>query len=93
MRRWARAGTVAIAISLIGVACGTGSSTPTAPADRSISASISGTIRLLSYSDGFDPGYLAAFKQQYPNIKFETSSMGSNEEAIAKIQAGFDADS
>ena len=69
------------------------STTSTAAPGGSVDpASITGTIRLLSYSDGFDPGYLAAFEQQYPNITIETSSMGSNEEAIAKIQAGFDAD-
>src|SRR3954447_26624883 len=94
MGRWVRAGAAAIAIALVAVACGGGSSTPpSAAAGQSVDpASITGTIRLLSYSDGFDPGYLAAFQQEYPNIKLETSSMGSNEEAIAKIQAGFDAD-
>jgi spermidine/putrescine transport system substrate-binding protein len=94
MGRWVRAGAAAIAIALVAVACGGGSSSPpSAAAGQSVDpASVTGTIRLLSYSDGFDPGYLEAFEQQYPNIKLETSSMGSNEEAIAKIQAGFDAD-
>ena len=93
MGRWIRAGAAAIAIALVAVACGGGSSSPPSAAGGSVDpASITGTIRLLSYSDGFDPGYLEAFQQQYPNIKLETSSMGSNEEAIAKIQAGFDAD-
>ncbi|HEY8018843.1 MAG TPA: extracellular solute-binding protein [Actinomycetota bacterium] len=55
-------------------------------------ASVTGTIRLLSYTDGFDPGYLEAFEKAYPNITLETSAMGSNEEAIAKLQAGFEAD-
>jgi len=66
---------------------GTGATTgPTAPED------ITGTIRLLSYTDGFDPGYLKAFHEQYPNITIQSSAMGSNEEAIAKLQAGFEAD-
>jgi spermidine/putrescine transport system substrate-binding protein len=67
-------------------ATGGGSSATTNPAD------ITGTIRLLSYSDGFDPNYLASFHQEYPNIKLETASMDSNEAAIAKIQAGFQVD-
>jgi len=54
--------------------------------------SISGTIRLYSYEDGFDPGYIASFREQYPNIKLETASFGSNEEAIAKLKSGFKAD-
>jgi spermidine/putrescine-binding protein len=63
-----------------------GSSAPTNPAE------ITGTIRLLSYTDGFDPNYLASFHREYPNIKLETAAMGSNEEAVAKLEAGFQAD-
>jgi spermidine/putrescine-binding protein len=83
-----------LATALVAVACSNGSTaSSTGAASGSVDpASITGTIRLLSYSDGFDPGYLAAFEQQYPNITIDSSSMGSNEEAIAKIQAGFDAD-
>ena len=42
-------------------------------------------VRLLSYTDGFDPGYIKGFHDTYPNIDLETSPMGSNEEAVAKI--------
>jgi spermidine/putrescine transport system substrate-binding protein len=55
-------------------------------------ADITGTIRLLSYSDGFDPKYMASFHEQYPNITLKTSAMESNEAAVAKIQAGFEVD-
>jgi len=73
MGRWVRAGAAAIAIALVGVACGGGSSAPASGPHGSVDpSSITGTIRLLSYSDGFDPGYLAAFQQQYPNITLET---------------------
>jgi spermidine/putrescine-binding protein len=94
MRPFARWVPILTAIALVGVGCSNGgSSTSTASPGASVDpASMTGTVRLLSYSDGFDPGYLADFHAQYPNITLETSSMGSNEEAIAKIQAGFDAD-
>ncbi len=65
---------------------GAGASNPTDP------ASITGTIRLFSYEDGYDPEYMASFKEQYPNITLDTASFGSNEEAIAKIKSGFTAD-
>ena len=52
----------------------------------------SGTLRLFSYSDGFDPAYMTTFYEQYPDIDLETASFGSNDEAIAKLQAGFQAD-
>jgi spermidine/putrescine transport system substrate-binding protein len=96
MRPFIRLGTLGVALMLVAAACADDSSTSSAASTSAGAsmdpASISGTIRLLSYSDGFDPGYLADFEKTYPNIKIESSSMGSNEEAIAKIQAGFDAD-
>jgi spermidine/putrescine-binding protein len=66
-----------------------GSTTPGSPVDP---ASITGTVRLLSYTDGYDPGYIKGFHETYPNIDLETSPMGSNEEAIAKIISGFEVD-
>src|SRR5262245_59177096 len=95
MRSRIRFAALCVAIALVGAGCGGGSSTGASPVSPGASvdpASVTGTIRLLSYTDGFDPGYLADFEKEYPNITIETSSMGSNEEAIAKIQAGFDAD-
>ena len=93
MGRVFRGAALGAVFTLIAASCGGGSSSSTAAAGASTDpADVTGTIRLLSYSDGFDPGYLADFEKQYPNVKIESSSMGSNEEAIAKIQAGFDAD-
>jgi spermidine/putrescine-binding protein len=91
--RGLRSTVIAVALAMVTAACGGGNSEPTGggtnPSDP---ASITGTIRLFSYSDGFEPAYMAGFREQYPNISLQTSSMGSNEEAIAKIQAGFQAD-
>ena len=55
-------------------------------------ADITGKIRLYSYSDGYDEGYIDSFYETYPNIDLEASDFSSNEEAVAKIQAGFEAD-
>jgi spermidine/putrescine-binding protein len=89
-----RHGAIAVSLTIVAAACGGGGATSSTSAGGASGSpdAISGTIRLLSYSDGFDPGYLAAFEKTYPDIELQTSSMGSNEEAIAKIQAGFDAD-
>lgn len=89
---------IVASMSLVAAACGSdeepapepgGGGEASAPADP---ASITGTIRLYSYSDGFDPEYMETFFEMYPNIELETASFGSNEEAVAKIQAGFEAD-
>ena len=82
-----------LALTLAG--CGGGGDSTSASAgaaNPSDSASITGTVRLYSYEDGFNDDYLASFHEMYPNIKLETAGFGSNEEAIAKIQAGFEAD-
>jgi spermidine/putrescine transport system substrate-binding protein len=84
-----------LAFSLAAVACGNGGTTASPSASGSASMrpeDITGTIRLLSYNDGFDPEYMASFHEQYPNIDLKTSAMSSNEEAVAKIQAGFEVD-
>jgi spermidine/putrescine transport system substrate-binding protein len=84
-----------LALALVAVACGgDGEETATPSGDGTTVApeDIHGTIRLLSYGDGFDPKYLADFYETYPNIKLESSAMSSNEEAVAKIQAGFEVD-
>ncbi|MET4430808.1 extracellular solute-binding protein [Mycolicibacterium sp. 624] len=82
------------ALTLFTAGCGGGDDTPVGagssnPGDP---ASITGTIRLFSYEDGYDPDYMASFKEQYPNITLDTASFGSNEEAIAKVKSGFTAD-
>ncbi|MEX0755474.1 MAG: extracellular solute-binding protein [Actinomycetota bacterium] len=52
----------------------------------------SGTLRLFSYSDGFEEGYIQPFLDEYPDVSLESAGFGSNDEAIAKLQAGFEAD-
>src|SRR5262249_26473044 len=90
LRRFA----VLAALGMVAAASRSPSGGPLAPPSPlpSNPADITGTVRLLSYTDGFDPAYMASFHKEYPNIKLETSAMGSNEEAVAKLQAGFQAD-
>jgi spermidine/putrescine transport system substrate-binding protein len=55
-------------------------------------APIAGTLRLFAYSDGYAPPYMKAFHTQYPNVKLVASAFSNGDEAVAKIQAGFQAD-
>ncbi len=89
-------GAIAV-LALIGSACGTATTSlePTgsgSPAATGPAAAPSGTLRLFSYSDGFDPDYLETFFLTYPDIQLETKSFGSNDEAVAALLAGFEAD-
>ncbi len=88
---------VVLALLLIAAACskkeGPGPSASGGSGNPSVAAQdITGTIRLFSYSDGYEPAYLESFHQEYPNITLQTAAMDSNEAAIAKIQAGFQVD-
>ena len=90
-----RGAVVALSLITVMVACGGGGDDPAPSAGGATPgdpASITGTLRLYSYADGFDPEYMETFYETYPDIELETASFGSNEEAVAKIQAGFDAD-
>ena len=75
----------------VGAACSGGSSaSPSSSAGAP--AALSGTLRLFAYSDGFTPAYMKSFHAQYPNVNLVTSAFGNGDEAVAKIQAGFQAD-
>jgi spermidine/putrescine-binding protein len=77
----------------VAVACGGEPPAESAPgADGETAAEPSGRLRLFSYSDGFDPKYMKTFYEQYPEIDLETAAFGSNDEAVAKLLAGFEAD-
>jgi spermidine/putrescine-binding protein len=83
-----------LVMCLIGAACSSGGSTATSGATGgSVNpADASGTLRLFSYSDGFAPAYIKSFREQYPNVNLVTSPFGNGDEAVAKMQAGFQSD-
>jgi len=87
-----RSGSIAAAaaVTLAAVGCGGGSSS--APAGSVNPETLSGTLRLFSYSDGFDPAYIKSFTEQYPGVNLVKSAFGNGDEAVAKMQAGFQAD-
>jgi spermidine/putrescine-binding protein len=88
--------TVFAVMALVAVACsggGAGSTGgPSGGASSAPAAAPSGTLRLFSYGDGFDDAYIQSFRDQYPQVDLQTSPFGSNDEAVAKLQAGFQAD-
>jgi spermidine/putrescine-binding protein len=82
-----------LVVGLVAAACSSGASTPSGGTGGSVNpADISGTLRLFSYSDGFAPAYIKSFRQQYPNVNLVTSPFGNGDEAVAKMQAGFQSD-
>jgi spermidine/putrescine-binding protein len=91
-RRIKGAALAVIMLTVLAACSSGGSDHDSSSAPGSSTGKPSGTLRLFSYSDGFDPAYMASFYEEYPDINLETAAFGSNDEAIAKLQAGFEAD-
>jgi spermidine/putrescine transport system substrate-binding protein len=92
-RVWASLAVLA-AMSLVAAACSSNSSSSAGGSNPTATATAppTGTLRLFSYSDGFAPAYMKAFRQQYPDVNLVTSAFGNGDGAVAKLQAGFQAD-
>jgi spermidine/putrescine-binding protein len=83
---------VAMFVAVAAACSNSSSSSSTATGPSGSPAPVSGTLRLFSYSDGFAPPYMKSFRTQYPNVDLVTSAFGNGDEAVAKMQAGFQAD-
>jgi spermidine/putrescine transport system substrate-binding protein len=81
-----------IAAAAVLAGCGaSGNATPVAaPADPSAPAT--GTLRVFSYEDTVTDEALAAFRKANPDLELDIATFDSNQEAAAKLRAGFDAD-
>jgi spermidine/putrescine transport system substrate-binding protein len=81
------AGTSAIA------GCGVGEGTDAvAPAPKNSNAPVSGSLRVFTYEDTTAPELMEPFEEQNPDLDVKTASFASDEEAAAKLNAGFQAD-
>ena len=84
-----------LAFSLIAVACSSSSSSSSgagAPSGSASSGGVSGTLRIFSFEDELVPQVLGPFKAANPNLDVQTATFSSSDEAVTKLQAGFQAD-
>ncbi len=72
--------------------CGASGNAAPVPAPADPSAPATGTLRIFSYEDTVTPEALAAFRKANPSLKLDIATFDSNQEAAAKLRAGFDAD-
>jgi spermidine/putrescine transport system substrate-binding protein len=81
------AGTTAIA------GCGIGEGTnAVAPPPKNPNAPVSGSLRVFTYEDTTAPELMEPFEEGNPDLEVKTASFASDEEAAAKLNAGFQAD-
>jgi spermidine/putrescine transport system substrate-binding protein len=74
-------------------ACGLSERTDAvAPAPKDPDAPVGGSLRVFTYEDTTAPDLMVPFEEQNPDLDVKTASFGSDEEAAAKLMAGFQAD-
>ena len=86
---------IALVFAMLAAACSSGGSdggSTSGPAGSSGRKPPQTSSPLLLQRRVLDPAYMASFYKEYPDIDLETASFVNNHEAIAKLQAGFQAD-
>jgi spermidine/putrescine-binding protein len=91
-RSFIRSTPLFLAFLVVAAACSSNPST-TAPADTGASAAApTGTVSLFGYEDVVLPSVVQVFEKAYPGVTVNTATMATNDEAVTKLQAGFQAD-
>jgi spermidine/putrescine transport system substrate-binding protein len=92
---WIRVAVVAAALVLVGGACsddapesagGSAGATSGAPAEPS------GTLRVFAFEDSLIPEVIDPFEELYPDVDVQGAAFGSGDEALTKLESGFQAD-
>ena len=84
---------IACAGTTVIAGCGIGESTDAvAPPPKNPNAPVSGSLRVFTYEDTTAPELMEPFEEQNPDLEVKTASFASDEEAAAKLNAGFQAD-
>jgi spermidine/putrescine transport system substrate-binding protein len=88
-----RIGSLVVVVALSAVACSSGASTNSdASGASSGSGEVQGTVTLFGYEDNFVPQVIDPFTARYPDLDVRTAVFSSNDEAVTKLQNGFQAD-
>ena len=76
-----RLAAILMAVGLVGVACSKGSGT-----------SPTGTVNFLTFENSLLPEAIKPFTDANPDLELQATTFASQDEAVAKLQAGFKAD-
>jgi spermidine/putrescine-binding protein len=84
---------VALVAALLIGGCGSGGGeSSVAPAPSDPTAKVSGTLHVFAYEDSVRPEMIDPVTEANPDLKIETATFDSDEEAAAKLAGGFQAD-
>jgi spermidine/putrescine transport system substrate-binding protein len=92
-KRIAAAAAAGIGAIVLAAGCGSGGGeSGVAPAPDDPNAPVSGTLRVFAYEDSVTPEMIDPVTDANPDLKIETATFDSNDEAAAKLAGGFQAD-
>jgi spermidine/putrescine transport system substrate-binding protein len=84
---------ILVALALGATACSSSGTSTQAAADGSSGAPVvEGTVTLFGYEDNFVPEVIDPFTEAHPDLNVQTAVFSSNDEAVTKLQNGFQAD-
>jgi spermidine/putrescine transport system substrate-binding protein len=88
----ASAGVALLSVAALGLAaCGSDDPGPSGGTEGP-GGEVSGELRTFTYSDTVHDSKMVNFKDKYPDVEVRTATFESNDEAAAKIKAGFRTD-
>lgn len=86
---------MSVLATLVAAACSTASSsepTGTGTSSGSAPAEPSGPLRVFAFEDSIIPEVTEPFLAEYPDVQLETAAFGSGDEALTKLESGFQTD-
>ena len=82
---------VATCLVLLVAACGDEAS-PSPEPGTTQGAELSGKLTVFAYEDGLVPEAIGGFREANPGLEIESAAFSTNDEAVAKMRAGFSPD-
>jgi spermidine/putrescine transport system substrate-binding protein len=83
-------------LAIVAASCSSGdtpgAASSTGAGGGSAAGEPAGAVTLFGYEDNFVPEVLDPFVAEYPDLDIRTAVFGSNDEAVTKLQNGFQAD-
>jgi spermidine/putrescine transport system substrate-binding protein len=92
LRRFSVLIAIAATAAIAGGCGGDGGTDELASAPADADAQVDGTLRVFAYEDSVTPEMIDPVLEENPDLKIETATFDSNEEAAAKLAGGFEAD-
>jgi spermidine/putrescine transport system substrate-binding protein len=80
------------ALAIVAAACSDSTTSGSTGAAPGAPAAPSGTLRVFAFEDSIIPEVTEPFKAQYPDVTLETAAFGSGDEALTKLESGFQTD-